>query len=75
MWYPIAVKSLEHKSHLNSQLLLYCATCFVGTMCNTTRSTQGASPWEGESGAEVRIVTRKVVRRACAGQTFLFGTR
>ena len=33
-------------------------------------STWGASPWEGKSGAEVRIVNTKVARRARAGQTF-----
>ena len=29
---------------LNSQLLLYYATCFVGKVCSATWSTWGASP-------------------------------
>ena len=33
-------------------------------------STWGASPWEGESGAEVGIVNREVAHRVRAGQTF-----
>ena len=33
MRYPIAVKSREHNSHLNSQLLSSYATCFVGKVC------------------------------------------
>ena len=44
MWYPIAVKSLERHSHLNSPLLPDYATSFVGKVCSATWSTWGASP-------------------------------
>ena len=49
---------------LKSQILLFCATCFVGKVCSAMWSTWGASPWEGKSGAEVGIVNTKVARRA-----------
>ena len=47
LWYPIAVKSLECNSHLNSQLLPNYATCFVGKVCNETWSTWGGFSMRG----------------------------
>ena len=46
------------------------ATCFVGRVCSPLWSTWGPFLGEGKSGIKVWIVHTKVVRRACAAQTF-----
>ena len=54
---------------LNSHISAY-ARCLAGKICGLVPSTWGTSLGENKPGARDRILNAKVVRRACAGQTF-----
>ena len=54
---------------LNSHFSAY-ATCLARKVCGLVRPTWGTSLGEDKLGARDKILNTKVVRRACAGQTF-----
>ena len=57
---------------LNSHVSAY-TRCLAEKVCGLVRSTWGTSQGEDKLGARDKILSTKVVRRACTRQTFPYG--